>query len=328
MAGSAVGKVGRKATGLGCQTQRSEPHPLKWQQKRSGEGLCLHDPFFFLCFFFVPGDRWYDLSLRRGLPMARSVIELPEVYEAIARPVVYAITRQLGAIMHLPQIAEILFPGTNDESVQPDSTLNYHGAPAKLPAGSRITVEMHETSDEANVSTENAAQENLPVCFLDRSLGVRLRPVFETMEMTLTLSVRVRGRVPAEKLCDEFRIRAANSRQQLLHVAQYSYAIPAEHLEILQQVHAMREAVAGYGTDFDTWMQEMSQHGPRLGKLYNINKTAMLYAYTEKQTRIQGVFDFRVSPARPDKADEDGQYTFQMDYRVRYDKPVAMSMDY
>lgn len=258
--------------------------------------------------------------------MVRSVCELPETREAIARPVAFDITREIGEILHLPSVTEILFMGPTDQAQQSGSALNYTGAPTKFPGGSRITVNMSEGSDENAVLAENSLQENAPVVFLDRSLGVRLRPIYTSTVLTLSIDVRSRSRTEAEKLRDEFRVRAAMGRQQLLHTLTYHFGIPEEQMALLKVIYAQREAVAGYGDSFEDWLRQHATS--RLTQVSALNGTSAAWVFGEVQVGVQGGFDFQVQPEAPDKAGDNGEYNYPIEYKVRFDKVVAMSMDY
>lgn len=258
--------------------------------------------------------------------MPRNVSELPETRESIARPVAFDITREIGEILRLPTVTEILFMGVTDQAQQSGSSLNYTGAPTKFPGGTRITVNMSEGSDENAVFAENSLQENAPIVFLDRGLGVRMRPVYSSTVMTLSFEVRSRSRVEAEKVRDEFRVRAAMGRQQLLHQLTYHFGIPAEHMELLTTIHTQREAVAGYGDTFEAWLRAHATS--RLTQVSTLVGTNAAWVFGEVQVGVQGGFDFNVQPEAPDKSGDTGEYVYPIEYKVRYDKVVAMSLDY
>jgi hypothetical protein len=254
------------------------------------------------------------------------------VYEAIARPVAMDITRTLGRIMHLPSVTDVLFAGNTGQALQAGATINYEGAPAAFEGGTRIIVQMSESTDQTNILGENSFQENQPACWWDRCLGVRLRPIYTSVVMTLRFEVQSRSRVEAEKLRDEFRMRTAMGREQLLHAITYHYGIPAEEFQLLQVIYGLREAVAGYGDTFEAWMRENEVRPPnalpRLTQISNLAGSGLAWVFGERQVSVQGMFDFRVAPEAPDKNDPQGMYTYPIEYRVRYDKPIGMSMDY
>ncbi len=256
----------------------------------------------------------------------RLVTELPETLEAIARPIAFDITRTVGQLMHLPSVTEILFAGTTDQAQQAGSALNYTGAPSKFPGESRISVSMSEGMDESNVLAENSLQENTRTIFLDRSLGIRLRPIYASTVLTLTFSVRSRSRVEAEKIRDEFRVRAAMGRQQILHRLTYHYGIPDTQMSLLNDLYTLRETVAGYGDTMDTWLRANAVS--QLTQISNLVGAGLAWVFAEQQVGVQGTFDFHVQPEAPDKGDDNGMYTYPIEYKVRYDKVVGMSMDY
>lgn len=262
----------------------------------------------------------------------RVISESPEVYESVTRPVALDILRQIGRIMRLPSVTEILFPGTTGQALQAGATLNYDGAPSKFPGGSRIKVNISESTDETNILSENAFQENAPTCWLDKCLSVRLRPIYTSVVMTFRLEVQSRNRVEAEKLRDEFRVRTAMGRQQILHAITYHYGIPKPFFELLTDIYKLRENVAGYGDTMEAWLRaneyKPANALPRLTQISTMAGSEERWVFGERQVSVQGMFDFHIAPEAPDKADENGMYSYPIEYRVRYDKPIAMSIDY
>jgi hypothetical protein len=258
----------------------------------------------------------------------RITLQLPETRQSVTRPIAYDITRRLGALMQLPAITEILFTGPTDQALQAGSTLNYKGAPSKFPGNSRISVDVNEVIDDANVLAEDSFQENAPTCFLDKGIGVRLRPIYASTLLTLRFDIRSRSRTEAEKIRDEYRLRAAVGRRQILHNLTYHYGIPSDEMDLLNIIYQLRENVAGYGDSFADWMRKSAS--PRLTQISDLAGTAqsLQWVFGEVQTSVQGMFDFFVQPEAPDKNSDDGTYNFPIEYKIRYDKPVGMSMDY
>jgi len=256
----------------------------------------------------------------------RFTTELPETRAAITRPVAYDIVRQVGKVMHLPGVTEILFAGPTDQAMQSGSSLLYEGAPSKFPGNSRISVDLNESYMEGLALAESSLQEEAPVIFLDRGLGLRLRPIYANTELTLTFNVRSRSRVEAEKIRDEFHQRSATGRQMLLHAIQYHYGIPEEAMTLLEIIYQQREAVAGYGDTFEEWLK--AHASPRLTQISALNGTAKQWVFGEHQVNVQGRFNFNVSPEAPDKQGDVGEYNYPFEYIVQYTKPTEMSIDY
>jgi hypothetical protein len=256
----------------------------------------------------------------------RFTTELPETRAAITRPVAYDIVRQVGKVMHLPGITEILFAGPTDQAMQSGSSLLYEGAPSKFPGNSRISVDLAESYREDAVLAESSMQEEAPVIFLDKSLGLRLRPIYANAELTLTFNVRARSRVEAEKIRDEFHQRTSMGRQMLMHSVQYHYGIPEEIMTLIELIYQQRETVAGYGDTFEAWFK--AHASDRLTQISALNGTSKQWVFAEHQVSVQGRFNFNVSPEAPDKAGDTGEYNYPFEYIVQYTKPVDMSIDY
>lgn len=258
--------------------------------------------------------------------MPRFSSPLPESFEAITRPVAYDIARTMGALMHMPAATKILFTGSVDQGAQVGSTLAYEGAPSAFTGNSRIEITLSERAEEAETLADSPLQNNAPIVMRDPNLRVVLKPVIATTRLTLTFNVRSRSKNEADKIREEYHMRSAAGRQTILHSVNYVYAIPSDIMELLKTIHGLREANAGYGEDFDTWLKKYASQ--RLTVLSTLNGSDPLHGFRETQIAVQGLLNFNVAPEEPERGDPDGTYNCPIEYAVRFDKVIGMAIDY
>jgi len=253
--------------------------------------------------------------------MPRVATEIPTTYEAILRPVVLEISRQLAVLLNLPQDISILFPGDAEEAAQHNSTLEKDGNASKFKYTQRFRVQFSENVVEDRVlATAVYQDENIPV-FFDKKLGVKIKPVYSGTELVLSYTYRAENRAEARKFRDDMLMRTAMLRAENLHEITYHYELPVVFLHLLAEVYRMREAQEGYGDTFDDWVN--AHITPKATNLTTLTGTVKTLAIAEKQVCPWGYFDFTAMPEPAEKDREGGSWNVNFEYRITIDKVIA-----
>lgn len=255
--------------------------------------------------------------------MPRVATEIPDTYESITRPVAMTVARQVAELMGWSEAIEILLLGDIEEAAMPGSAPGSSDLPSTFNNNGRIRLEITENPIEDRIlATAVYQKEHLPV-FVDGQLGIKLHPVYSGTEIVFQFQFRAPNRVLAKRFRDEALIKTAMGRKENLHELTYHYGLPPTYLLMLQQFHAMREAVAGYGEDFSTWI---SNHiTPRATNLMNLNGTQQQLVIGETQICPQGWFDFNALPEPESKNDETGTWVVNFNYTLQFDKVVGIA---
>lgn len=254
--------------------------------------------------------------------MPRNFKATPNSYESITRPVAMSIARELVRILELPPEIKIELPGGMEQLAQPGSTLQ---PPSDDPSNFQFVNRLHLSVDERfkdeNVLSTTVHYNDAEPIFHDPLLNVRISPVYSQTLLTFTIGIRAKDRDMARKFRDTILARSSMLREAINHECNYSFTIPTNHLFLLQQVHTMREAVAGYGEDFSTWV---SNHlTPRATNLVTQAGTEQLLVVQEHQTEMLGWFDWAGAPDQLTKDSDAGTYVWEMTYTASYDKVIG-----
>lgn len=256
----------------------------------------------------------------------RAYTEIPEVVESISRPVTLDIIRQIGQLLKLPKETEIFYPGMSEQAAQTGSTLNYDGEPSNFPYHGKIKIEAVENFMEDRALTDTVYLQDARYIFNDPDLRVRLKPVYSSTEIVLTVTYRAQSRVSAERFRDDIKMRTSMMRKENLHELTYHYGIPTEFLFLLQQIHKMREAVLPYGEDLSTWVGKYIS--PRATNITTLIGTEPQLVIAEHQIQVLGWFDFTAAPEPAQKDSEAGPFDISFEYRVNYDKVIGCVIEY
>jgi hypothetical protein len=256
--------------------------------------------------------------------------ETPNTYETVTRPVVYNVIDQLQLLTPIARDIRVLFPGQVEVSYQIGSTIQSDTAAQNtFPSEGQLTVHIEENYVEDRVlSTAVVQRENHPV-FLDRALGVDIRPVYGFSEIVFNFTYRAPSNTLARRFRNDMKMRRSMGRVENLHEVNYSYGIPLQFFPTLGEIYALREAVAGYGDTFKAWFD--SHVTNKSAVVVNMAGNEPTIVIREPQIGILGWFDALVTvdeASRSTGQPGTGAMEVNFTYRIQYDKPMACVMRY
>lgn len=258
--------------------------------------------------------------------MPKVFLEVPDTEASTARPVTMEVIRQICAATGIDKNTNILYTTEEGEDAQLGSRIGDDGEKTKFPSTNRVFVDVEEDYIRDRIMTSAIHHPEHNFIFLDQALGVYIKPVYSSTEVTINFRYRARDKVAARRWRDDVMNRTSMMRDVLLHTATYHYLIPPEHIYILKEIHRLRENQAGYGEDFDKYFKDNSTQ--RLTLLTNLSGTQDAWAISETQQQVQGWFDFEGVPEAGSKENESDAWTISFSYKYRYDKALACLMMY
>jgi len=255
--------------------------------------------------------------------MPRQFFPTPNSHETMTRPICLDIARQLLRALELPEDTYILFPGDIGQTYQPGSVAEDNGTdPSRFRfLQDRFFIEITEKANEDYILATTVHQKDATPYFLDRGLGVELKPVYHHTTLEFSIVVRARSRDRAKRIRDQMLAKRAVGRETFLHEVSYSYCVPDLCMALLKKVHEYREAVAGYGDDFSSWVRKHITE--RATNLTNQTGSRSTLAIGEHQGEIMGWFDFPAVPDGPEKDHDAGTWNWNLNYVTNYDKVIG-----
>ncbi|WP_233874783.1 hypothetical protein [Paraburkholderia adhaesiva] len=258
--------------------------------------------------------------------MPKLLLAVPETYDSVTRPIIYDVTRQLFAWTGLPADTPILYPSAYGSVQQPGSELLQEPLKAELAFDDQVSIEVDEVVEQDRIlSTAVLYPDNLFI-FRDARVETILKPVYSSTEITINFRFRSIDEVKAKRWREQMRVRVSQLRDVLLINIRYAYQIPPQALVILAEIHQLMENVAGYGDSFEQWFR--AHVSPAATVESNLSGEQQQVAFTERQMRIVGLWDFEGAPEPGSKEDEGGTWTIGVAFRFKYDKPVSVVMEY
>lgn len=259
--------------------------------------------------------------------MPKILVPVHETYESITRPVVYDIVSDVVKRTALPKDIRINYPGDLERAMQDGSAITTaHPEATKFAYTSQLTVDVTEEYQEDRMLSSAVFRPENPYIFRDDRLEVGIKPVYSSCDTTITFKYRAQSKQQATRWRDDIKNRTSLNRELFIHQITYHYLIPEEMLVILREIWRLRENVAGYSEDFDTYFKD--HRTTRARYLTNQAGNNGRWGIAESQIRVLGWFDFEGVPEQGSKEDDASTWTIGFSYKIKYDKPTACAMQY
>jgi hypothetical protein len=260
------------------------------------------------------------------MPMIK--LPVPETTESVTRPVMLDVVRQLMVLTGISKKTNIVYFGDMERSKQLNSAIgeSEKDDPNTFAANDKITIEISENYySDLVVNDAVERPENLLV-FQDAPLSITVKPIYKQMDANISFKYRTKNENEAIQWRDYIKSRITQKSELYLHNVSYAFGIPEECIFILKELHRLRENVAGFDEDFETYFAK--HRTPKMTMLTNLNGTAKMWAVPETQTRIQGWFDWGEAPEKATRDGDGGTYTVSFNYIFRYARPSEVYMMY
>lgn len=258
--------------------------------------------------------------------MSMIKIPLSEVDNSISRPVVIEITRQIMERTSIPLTTRMNFKDQSESVFQPGSEVTAETNASPVLAGeSQIYIDALETPMIELITDEDTAKDNThPALFNDERLGIVILPIKKKMNVVITFRFTSNSKTFAKRWKDDIWANIANQRDLDMHSVSYRYPFPEKFITLLKYFHALREKVAGYNEDFDTYFDNHADSS--LTSVSNLSGSIATLQKPETQGRILGWFDFQGEPEKANKDSESSTWTSEFSYRFMYEKTTHCVM--
>lgn len=254
-------------------------------------------------------------------------VTLPDIEQSVARPVIFMILDQIFDITNLSKETHIYYAGARTSIQTPGTSIDETGErDARFSADRYTFVEVTEKYALDSIQeTFVHAFENVPI-FEDNALHLSLRPVYASSDVDIQIKYRSNSETEVRRWMADMLIRTARGRDINLHDVKYTYPIPYPLLGLVEDAWKLREAVEGYGEEFKDYFTAHATD--RLTILANRAGEYPHLAVTEKQSRIQGLFDFVGWPEAPVRDSDSGSWEIAFNYKFSYQRPDAVFAHY
>lgn len=250
---------------------------------------------------------------------------IAETKQSVTRPIILDIVRQIREITKIPTSTPILYADDIGKVYQPGSAITEDPSEKTLfPLNDKITIEVEEEYDSGTVYNMAVAYAEQAAIFNDKQIGVLIKPVYTSVNININFKYKTKSKSLAERWRNDIRTRYAMMRDVNLHQVSYHYVIPLDFIEILKEIHKLRETYGAYGDSFSKYLTDHSTQ--RLTDITNQAGNLVQQAIAETQMRIVGYFDFESAPEKIENQEDSDGWIGSFTYKFRYEKPVECNI--
>lgn len=252
-------------------------------------------------------------------------LALPETQQSIFRPIVIDVVKQVQAITKMKD-TKIYFPEDGKVSAA-SGTIDSKDDRYVVTTSKRMNqIEVEEVVDDGEISpTFFDAREYRPI-LKDPKLGLTVSPVYAKHNVSVRFNYSSGSKTEALRWLQDMRMKLSRMRDINVHTVQYHYNLNKTVFEIVKKVHELREEQAGYGESFEEYLRQFAT--PRLTAVGDLIGNHRIFAISETQTEIYGIFEFDALPSKPEKDADSGMWMIAFEYKFNYDKPIGCHIRY
>jgi hypothetical protein len=249
--------------------------------------------------------------------------EVVETVEAVTRPIVFAVARDVLARTGISMDASIYLNKGDNAARSLNTGVREEKTDAQFSIGERIKISMEEEFLGDGMLDRTVPHTDFARCFHDKELDIWIRPMYHNTRIILSVEMDFLSESAANNWTNGIRRKMGNGQQHQRHTGEYHFAIPIEMMSILGDLWKTREKRAGYGDTFAEYLK--GNFSDLITVMTNQAGSGSNFAISEKQTGFNGWYDFD----RPPQARQDTQqFTATFTYTFEYQKPTAFTMGY
>lgn len=252
---------------------------------------------------------------------------IPDVYDAITRPVNVAVIKQIIAISGMDESTFIEYGGLNEGIPTYRSLLGQERTAAgRLSNFEKVQVTIEEKVDEDYyLSSTYFEKADSKTVWKDSNIGIMLRPFYEKVKVTLNFKYRAMdlGQMRNWQSGLKRRIKMDWLDQSLQ--AKYNVTIAPTLMYFMREFHRLSQNVAPTNEDFDAWMDKRFLQAHTT--LTTQNGSFPQVALEETQLDVVGWFDFTEIP-KESKSDSQASFETDFTYQFQYERPTEFGLNY
>jgi hypothetical protein len=248
-----------------------------------------------------------------------------DIHWSVERPVTLSVVKDVERITGIACDVQLNFFGPEGKRYQKQNNVIPGQPEDSFGFNEQVTVDVQEEFDlDAVLSSALSRPEHHPI-FRDDDLRFYIKPVYAQTKVTVAFKYRSSDRNQALMWRNQMHMLATAYVSVLLHEVEYDYQLNEEVLEIVMEVWKLRETVEGYGESASEYFTK--RLSPKAHLMSSQNGKSKAWAIKEKQTEVQGYFEFEKIPEKAEKESHD-TWASTFSYIFEYMKPIGCFVQY
>lgn len=253
-------------------------------------------------------------------------LAIEEIDEAIIRPNIVSIVKDVLGKMELPSNIKIMYRGRAAQYFYDGSTYDerkYLDGHNRYSGDMLLYIETTvEDNEDRLINSQVHAVNERPI-FGDYSIDAFMKPAYVSKKVTINFKL-----TGTEKEVERWRANIRRSTTQdvvnLIHSVKYHYPIPSYFMYLLVTIYNLKKNVAPIPETLVEYFKKCFIKP--ITVVTSDNGNGPLYTVMESQSPVVGWFEFGFNPPKPEKEGEVGLYSLDFDYSLIFDCPETISM--
>lgn len=258
--------------------------------------------------------------------MPNIALPISGVYETVTRPVVYSAIRSMMSATGIDEDTPIFFPGENKQAILKGSKLEEVAIDNSFQSTDKVTISVEEQYVSQQLLADPVKRRQNVLIFNDPVLGIHIKPIYTTTEVTITTTFRASSRTVAENWMNNLKNIVRLGKESYLMELNYHYPVPKAFLIILLHLAQLRENQGGYGETANQYFKEKFSENVTTKSTQAGSKGSI--ATNERQINVEGWFDFEGLPDKPEPNDSRSTYSFSFPFKFVYEKVTSCNFEY
>jgi len=254
------------------------------------------------------------------------IFPIASLRESVTRPVVFDIVRQVMEWSGIPNTTKIQYDGETDRNKQPGSSVGVDEEFNAFGTDPKWYVELDETAQATRILSTAVYYDDNPHVYYDDKIRAYIKPVYVPVDARLSITHRFTDHDSAQRWIDGMRTMISANRESRLFTVTYSYLIPKECMALVKELHRLRENVAGYGQDLDTYIKEKFTKKATI--VTNAIGNNPEWAIAETQGEVVGYFEIEGEPEKGTKDSDHSGWNVNFSFLFKYDRPESCEIEY
>lgn len=255
-------------------------------------------------------------------------VTLDSVQKNILTPIYFKIVQDLMKTLKLPETALVVMHN-NAELALTDNRTNVSNQDVNnLPSTvskRRLIANITEDYNEDELTSTSVNQYNAYPIFRDNDITVNIYPIYVKSDITIEVTYTSPSKTEAIRIRDDARLRLSQTRNAIVHDAEYTILIPKVVEDFIADIHELKSRLDPMSLE-DYFRIHSTKRVYPITDMSNKENTRL--GIHEKQIRFVGTFEFSPTPEKIEYDNDSNNYKFNFSYKLSMDIPRAMALRY
>ena len=258
--------------------------------------------------------------------MPKSIIDSIDKYQTIIRPSIIQVCNDIKIKSSIPEDTKLFYLGYAEQRTNTDTTMGGEShREIDFAHKNHLIVESNITYQDISYFSGQPYLSKYSPIFHDSIHKIRLSPIYNIMNVELSIRYIAEDRPTAYSWETEMRRRIGQSMMGNLHRLEYTFPVPQTHIDTLSYLHSLIRPTKEPKMAFTEWLDDIARE--RITVVVNQSGCNPMYAVNQVQLGVMGTWNIDATP-NINKMDSGDLYAVQFGYSFHFDVMGTTILEY